>query len=68
MLLNAWLSETQAVGIMCDRVNLPSRVGQKIWYYAKLHALRQGYPTDMVEVAQAIKYASDNREHLKEKV
>lgn len=58
MRLVNWLSETMAIEIMCERVGLNKRVGQKIWFNAKLIALRHGQYTDMVAVAQAIKFAS----------
>ncbi len=52
------LNEQTALEVMCERVELPHRVGMKIWYWAKMSSLRQGRPIDMVLVANAIKYAS----------
>lgn len=55
--------------VMCRRVDLPWELGRVILIMARtsLGVTADG-GTDMTAVARAIKYASDNRQHLKRPV
>lgn len=53
------------VKVMCERVNLSRRVGMYILNMARLKRSHPEGTVDMVEVAQAIKYVSENQEYLK---
>lgn len=53
------------VQIMCERVNLSQRAGSYILSMARLHRSLPGGLINMVEVAQAIKYVSENQKDLK---
>jgi hypothetical protein len=62
------MSNTQKITEMCSRVGLPQRLGMEIYYMAMNAALRLGRPrADMVLVAKAIKYASENKHRLQPK-
>lgn len=50
---------------MCKRVGLSHRVGAYILAMCRLKTQLPGGLIDMVEVAQVIKYASENQEDLK---
>lgn len=51
--------------IMCKRVNLAQRAGSYIVSMCRLKNRLPGGLIDMVEVAQLIKYVSENQEDLK---
>ncbi len=53
------------VQAMCERVDLSLRVGSYILSMCRLKSPLPGGLIDMVEVAQLIKYASENQEDLK---
>ncbi|ASR84072.1 hypothetical protein SEA_TEACUP_76 [Arthrobacter phage Teacup] len=56
---------TAMVKIMCERVKLSHRAGM---YILNMARLKRSFPegmVDMVEVAQAIKYVSENQKDLK---
>ncbi|AXH43816.1 hypothetical protein SEA_BREYLOR17_71 [Arthrobacter phage Breylor17] len=56
---------TTMMNIMCERVKLSKRAGSYILAMARL---KRNYPNglvDMVEVAQVIKYVSENQQYLK---
>lgn len=60
------MSNTQKIAEMCRRVGLPVKTGSEIYYMALNCAMKLGSPrADMVLVAQAIKYAADNKDRLK---
>jgi hypothetical protein len=50
---------------MCERVNLAPRAGSYILAMCRLKNDLPGGLIDMVEVAQIIKYASENQDDLK---
>jgi hypothetical protein len=56
---------TEMMGEMCKRVDLSLRAGSYILAMCRLKNKLPGGLVDMVEVAQAIKYASENQEDLK---
>jgi hypothetical protein len=53
------------VKTMCERVNLSQRAGSYILSMTRLKDKFPGGLIDMVEVAQLIKYVSENQEDLK---
>ena len=53
------------VNTMCERVNLSPRAGSYILSMCRLKNKFPGGLVDMVEVAQLIKYVSENQEDLK---
>ncbi|ASD52294.1 hypothetical protein QCN32_gp75 [Arthrobacter phage Niktson] len=53
------------VQIMCERVNLSQRAGSYILSMARLYRSFPNGLVNMVEVAQAIKYVSENQKDLK---
>lgn len=53
------------VKTMCERVNLSHRAGSYILSMCRLQDKFPGGLVDMVEVAQIIKYVSENQEDLK---
>ncbi|UTN92075.1 hypothetical protein SEA_DARBY_71 [Arthrobacter phage Darby] len=53
------------VKIMCERVKLSQRAGSYILAKARLKRAFSDGMVDMVEVAQAIKYVSENQQYLK---
>lgn len=60
------MSNTQKISEMCRRVGLPAKTGMEIYYMALNCAVKLGLPrANMTLVAQAIKYAGDNKEALK---
>lgn len=64
MMLNDGLNNWSAVKIMCERVQLPLKVGYQIFAMAVEANDAKGRPVDMVDVAHAIKYASENKHRL----
>lgn len=50
---------------MCERVDLSQRAGTFIFNMSRLKNPLPGGLIDMVQVAQVIKYASENQEDLK---
>lgn len=57
-------TNVELVDEMCDRLGLPRRTGMKILANCHVMRLKYGRPIDMVLVAQAIKYVSENRQYL----
>jgi hypothetical protein len=53
------------VKIMCERVDLSLRAGRYIMFMCQIKHRLPGDLVDMVEVAQLIKYVSENQEDLK---
>lgn len=53
------------VQIMCERVNLSPRAGSYILSMARLYRSFPNGLVNMVEVAQVIKYVSENQQYLK---
>jgi hypothetical protein len=65
----ATIDDIHLVKEMCHRVDLPWDLGRKILSLARVTlGVTADGSTDMVAVARAIKYASDNRDHLKQPV
>ena len=60
------LPKADMVVEMCKRVNLPLRIGNRIFALALEWGYHVNQPVDMVLVAQAISYTSKNKHLLKE--
>jgi len=59
------LSNSTKAIVMAQRVGLPSRTGTEIFRMVTMSMFNYPAEVRMVWVAQAIKYAADNREELK---
>jgi 4-hydroxy-3-methylbut-2-en-1-yl diphosphate synthase IspG/GcpE len=60
------LPKDEMVVEMCRRVNLPLRIGNRIFALALEWSFHSNHPVDMILVAQAISYAGKNKHLLKE--
>lgn len=67
-LMNHLLLEKRNIAMtdeMAKRAGISHQVGRNILSIAKICARKVGEPVDMVQVANAIKYAAENKERLK---
>lgn len=58
------MSQHEMTDEMCRRVGLDTRIGTRILANAHIMRIRKGIPINMEVIAKAIKYVSENRQHL----